>query len=417
VTADSAWRPKIDWISFLEAAPYFTQAITHRSNAGFGLDRDDLKRLAPLVRAVCYYDTFDGEVSNGGVMQYFYNQADYLPEFARAPEFVAVHPALADALPFMTAAHAAFTEVSEEVQALRATDFDERVSELFQRYRPRFEPLERDFFAMNQNLRMRLYRAIIHQPHDYLDIEALEGVPATGVAQVVKELEPRGLTCRLRFVDGFPIGPNLLEDRNGQCHLMVRFTPERDHVDVHRYYAGFDEMRYWVDFKTGMSETRRLKDGRLESLTTQRALCYAHGVTERYREDGSVLHTTLSLDGKTIAEARSDPDGRVWFLQQPLDDGKQRRRWWYPSGLLNAEAISEPDGRARYLGCWAEDGSALAPDGNGLLRHVLPGEGGKEPRWREGRLVNGYIEGDFVLLENGKEVSRETYRNGERVER
>jgi hypothetical protein len=91
VTADSAWRPTIDWISFLEAAPYFTQAITHRSNAGFGLSPEDLGRLAPVVRAA---------------------------------------------------------------------DFDERVSELFQRYRPRFEPLERDFFAMNQNLRMRLYRAI-----------------------------------------------------------------------------------------------------------------------------------------------------------------------------------------------------------------------------------------------------------------
>jgi hypothetical protein len=407
MTADAGWRPRMHWFDLLDAAPYFTQAIM----PGARVTNDQLARAAALVRAVCYYDIFDGEVSNGGLMGYFYNKAHSLRDFTRAPEFVATHPLLADALPSMTAAHAAFAEVREEVEATRTADLDEDVSELFQRHRPRFASLERNFLAIKAALRMRLHRAIVQDPHAYLDIEPCEGVPATGTAHVLTRIEPRGLTCRLRFVDGFPIGPNIVEEREGRCRLVVRFAHDRDHVDVDRFDDGIDESRCWVDFKTGISETRRFEQGRLRLVEGKKLLWQAHGMRETYREDGSVENTDLKLGGKGIAAASYYPDGRLWFLQQSVD-GQRRRRWWFPSGALNVEAIEEADLRIRYLGCWAEDGCSLAPDGNGLLRQLLPREEGVEERWREGRLVAGYLEGDAVWLENGKDVGKMTYRNG-----
>ncbi|MEO0815474.1 MAG: hypothetical protein AAFY60_21625, partial [Myxococcota bacterium] len=65
-------RPETSWTEFLSNAPYFTGAIMG------AIDDGELSRYNERVRAVFYYDIFDGEVSNGGVMQYFFNQAFHL---------------------------------------------------------------------------------------------------------------------------------------------------------------------------------------------------------------------------------------------------------------------------------------------------------------------------------------------------
>ena len=310
----------------------------------------------------------------------------------------------------MTAAQAAFAEVREEVEATRAADLEEDVSELFQRHRPRFAPLERDFLAIKAGLRMRLHRAVVQDPHAYLDIEPCEGVPATGTAHVLTRIEPRGLTCRLRLVDGFPIGPNVVEEREGRCRLVVRFAHDRDHVDVDRFDDGVDKSRCWVDFKTGMSETRLFEQGRLRLVEGKKLLWQAHGIRETYREDGSVENTDLKLGGKGIAAASYYPDGRLWFLQQTVD-GQKRRRWWFPSGALNVEAIEEATCASvtsaagpRMAAHWRP--TAMACCGSCSLAKE------DEERWREGQLVGGYLEGDVVWLENGKDVGKMTYRNG-----
>ena len=63
MTADAGWRPRMHWFELLDTAPYFTQVIMPGARA----TNDQLALAAPLVRAVCYYDIFDGEVPNGGL--------------------------------------------------------------------------------------------------------------------------------------------------------------------------------------------------------------------------------------------------------------------------------------------------------------------------------------------------------------
>ena len=101
-TAPIGKRPRITWAELLLSAPYFSSALAD------AVDEDEIKltKLAPWPKAWLYWDVLDGEVSNGGVTQYFYNQADSLPAFDRAPEHIAAHPVLAPYAHFAREIHA-----------------------------------------------------------------------------------------------------------------------------------------------------------------------------------------------------------------------------------------------------------------------------------------------------------------------
>ncbi|MEM6274687.1 MAG: DUF4375 domain-containing protein [Myxococcota bacterium] len=272
-------RPETTWTAFLSHAPSFTGAL-------MAAVRDsELASYNDRVRALVYYDLFDGEVSNGGVMQYLFNQAFNLPEFEAAPSIIAKDPVLADGAEFVAEVYDRWPKIRSRVSEFCAAD--DWPEELFSDNQ--FEGLEERFFAVNHSIRLKLYAAICRSPHDYVQIR------------------PEPQDAQYRFVDGFPVGPNVIDSHDGE--MVVWFSADRLHVDVERpalLPESGPYSREWVDFRTGASGCRHFTDHRLTSHETRKALWYEHGVREVYREDGAVSSTRLSLDGEAVIECFSD---------------------------------------------------------------------------------------------------------------
>ncbi|MGB0907447.1 MAG: DMP19 family protein [Maricaulaceae bacterium] len=270
-------KPTITWMDFLSAAPYFTSALD--------MAYEDMPKAAPLVRAILYFDIFDGQVCNGGVMQYFFNMAHMLPGFDKAAEYAAQHPALKTALPFMEKAHAAFDAVKDEVATARETN--EWPEDLFSKNN--FDELETEFYAVNHHIRMDVYRAILENPQDYVNIRTNPSDE------------------QLVFENGFPVGPNIIKKKNGDQRI-VWFTPDRMHLEIDEAgwsLDGSDERRrYWVDYRTKMGGSRDFKNGKLERFKTEKSQWYDHGVSQWFNEDGTIDSTTLTLDREKIASQR-----------------------------------------------------------------------------------------------------------------
>lgn len=377
--SDTAFRPVTTWGQWLASAPYFTSAIME------SLDAERAAEAAPLVRAAWYYDLFDGEVSNGGVMQYYYNRALDTPGFDQVPAFVAQNPHLAEALPFVKEVHAAWAVVAPAVIA--AQQKGGWPEELFAAHRERFEALENAFFAVNHRISQRLCAAIVQSPHDYFDIADIPELPARGVAHIVLH----NGTQRLRFENGFPVGPNLLEQRNGECDV-VWFTRDRRLLLAENAYAG-DRNRSWIHYPSQTSGSWHFQaDGRA-SHKASRALWIRHGLEESMDTDGRREQAAVHLQGEERISEGYFPDGRVQYRREVHGREIRELRWW-PNGALNTENVEGRDGRARYLRCLDEHGQELAPAGTGPLREFLGIDEGRH-LWREGRLEGGFIEGEL----------------------
>ena len=395
--------PRIDWSRFLESAPYFNSALIET------VEPELAPELAPLPRAAWYWDLFNGEVSNGGVAQYFYNHGLSLPGFERVPEFLAAHPQLSEALPFVRAAHAAWDEVADRVvQAQEQGDWPE---ELFAALAPRFEQLQSAFFACNHRIACRVHGAIATAPQDYFYIEPVVGVPARGVAHV---LLGDGLH-RLRFKDGFPVGPNLLENGQGDCDV-VWFDDARQLVETHRLGYG-SPMRQWLHFPSLASAELGFDQGGLNRYETRLALWERHGLRETLDEAGRVELTQLHLHGRSLLSEYRHPNGIVSLRIEPEPDGERCTRYW-PSGALNVEYLRNDVGDlSRCLSCLDEDGRDLAPGGNGRWYELIDQSEGAR-LWLEGALVEGRLEGDLLRLRRSpddgsvRELERTRYRGG-----
>lgn len=396
-------RPAIDWPGLLQAAPYFTSAIMDT------LSPEQAPEAAPLVRAAYFYDLFDGQVSNGGVMQYFYNLALSTPGFAQVPAFIAQNPHLAQALPFVEAVHAAWAEVAPAVASAR--DSDEWPEALFSSHRARFEALEKDFYAVNHTISQRLCAAIVQSPHDYFDIAPVPGLPERGVAHIVL----KDGTHRLRFEDGFPIGPNLFERGDGDCDV-VWFSRDRQLLQTETGYGG-TRTRNWLHYPSQAGGIWRLKGGKLQSHEGTRALWHKHGLRESMHANGAPKTASLFRDNQSLGDEHFFADGTLQLRHEKRADGEHRSRYW-PGGALNTESIyDEKTRRERYLQVRDRDGQPLAPEGTGRLHQFLTIEKG-EHRWREGALVDGYLEGPVRWMKakadgsEATEVSRAVYRQG-----
>lgn len=388
--------PAITWPDFLSAAPYFQGAI------GRGLEDGDVLDVAPLHRAAYFYNLFDGEISNGGVIQYFYNQGLSAPGFARAPDFVAENPVLAPALPFLRAVHAAWASVAPAIERVRGeAEWPER---LFEAHRARFEALERDFFACNHGIAQRLAADIVARPHAYFTIAPLAEVPERGVAHVAL----RG-GSRLRFEDGFPVGPNILERRRGGCDV-VWFSRDRTLLTAETGYGG-TRTRAWIHYPTQRSGAWTEAEDGSRQLRPTLALGAEHGLGERFRLDGSLESAAFSRDGRPVwSETGHGPDG-IPSRRVAYDGDTATTRCFWPDGALNTESVTEPGPvwRERFLRCLDPQGRDLAPGGTGRFHQAL-GESGGRRRWREGRLLDGYLEGAVRWMEAAEDGERETGR-------
>ena len=409
-------RPNSDWAQFLEAAPNFLEAIAPDADTDLYGDFD------PVVRAVLYFDLFDGQVANGGVAQYYLNKGCSLREFDRAPDFVAANPVLADAVPFLRQAHAFWVEARTDLAAtlsrpggVVAEDDALRVAEracaLFEAQAGGTGAFEARFFQVHDEIRMRVNRAILETPHAYLDIPAPPGLTGRGIETA--EMDGAYGRWRLRFVDGFPIGPNLCQDAGAPGGLrLLRFTDDRMHLECDDWSSDpQDFRRLWVDYRAGVYSERAFRAGRLNGVQGRRWLGPAHGLSEDYGPDGAVRHTSLSIDGARVIEEYFDDNGGRRLVVQRDPDGREVWRCFHVDGRLNTEAMLTADLRKRYLRCLDPSGADLAPGGTGVFQEYSGVFEGRM-RWLTGTLVDGFLDGDVVRTDNGEVTAVERFEKG-----
>ena len=287
-----------------------------------------------------------------------------------------------------------------------ARSLDDLPSALFQRYAARFEALETAFYAISHTVRRLMEQHLLAHVHDYFDIAPLdEHVPAQGVAWL--KCRGRGYRARLRFVDGFPVGPNVFErGKEGACDV-VSITANRTLLQVDHSGKGASAPGHtWLHYPSGASGRLRFNDGRLQLQETQRELWYEHGLRETYRDDGKIESTVLALDHDVFLRQHFHANGQPLLRATPQGQDTVETRWW-PNGQLNTET-TERDGNTRCLRCLDEAGQDLAPGGNDRFVQTL-GDG----RRREGALKNGLLEGEVIWTDaDGKETGRAHFRGG-----
>ncbi|MGG8166834.1 hypothetical protein PGO42_08725 [Klebsiella aerogenes] len=397
--------PTISWPDFLRAAPWFSAELFD-AVAGKPFDT-----LPPLARAACYWEIFSSEVANGGITQYLYNQGDSLAQFPRAPEFVAVHPALVEGLPFIQQAHAAWEQVADDVrQARESGDWPEA---LFTQYAPLFNELEEAMFQVLDSISCRLNQHIVQSPDDYFRITPLQGVAESGISWV-EHRTGNTVHYLLRFVDSFPVGPNIFELKDGTTHI-VRFSAGRDLLTIEKpNYSGYRQLT--VHYPTQLNTVWDFKkSGQLEGFHTQQALSYRHGLQEIYDDAGNISRLELNLNNTPVHMSYFAPSGTVACSHDHWQQREYRSRYW-PSGQLNTRSVLDLSGdvtRERYLECRDEKGSDLLVNGCGQLYEILSFDAdGTIQRWREGEVVNGYLNGHRIWKDQTGEIDRETFREG-----
>lgn len=400
--------PPTNWPTLIQRAPGFSSVLMDV------LCDEGPTQFAPHIRAVYYYDLFDAQVSNGGVDQYFSNLALSVSDFSRIPEFVAQNPVFDRALPLLREVHAIWDEIASAYRAACDQDEDgdsdasDDCEALLAPYVDRFAAIGKAFYALHHAVRQGLEADIVRMPHHYFSIESVPGLRGTGVEHTVLD----GGTSRLRFEDGFPVGPNILEREDGHCDV-IQFS--RDRQLLHAQTTGFlgNPIHHWVHYPSQASGRWSFNfsgDGRSvrEGL---RSLWQAHGLCEYFHENGQLESASVHWHGEELCSESFYPDGTMQLRIRRRDDGGQHWLRYWPNGALNTERVDDKEGRSHYLRCLDAEGNDLAPHGTGRLYEFLSLDDGMH-QWHEGELLDGYLSG-WVLrmasLPDGSKA-RETER-------
>ncbi|WP_191091626.1 DMP19 family protein [Affinibrenneria salicis] len=211
--------PVITWPDLLLSAPYFSSALVDAVETA----EINWLELAPLPRARLYWDCLTGEIANGGVIQYFYNHGNESSAFDQMAEFYGQHPLLAPHMPLVERILALWPDIAPAVRDARASG--EWPEALFRRYEAQFDALENEILHLNKDLAAQLEHHLLMHLHDYFRLVPLAGVEPKGVSWI--ECRGSGYRGHLRFLDGFPVGPNIFErGKQGGCDV-IWFTPDR----------------------------------------------------------------------------------------------------------------------------------------------------------------------------------------------
>lgn len=375
-------RPKITWGQFLDAAPYFEVPI---QSAYWDEDADGPRsNWGPLVRAIAYFAPFMGQVSNGGVWQYLRNEAGSLPDFECAPEFVGQHPALREASCLMSEAHSQVHLLSQDIE--RDDELDS-IDALEDAHKPWIDDFDARAWRINEACSKRLQHAIVLNPHDYFEItDANTGGPGP------QESPGRNGIWRLKFAEGFPIGPNLMEDAQGRTRVL-RFSSTRGHLGYDALWLGPDERdpdQHWIDFSTGLEGRREFHEGRMRGFDVRLNSQLDYDIREAFSDTGAPRHINVSIGGTSLLKRSPHLPG-PYLISTPRGQVN-----FFADGQLNTECVEET-GAIRYLRCYDEAGANLAPGGTGALRQLTEvSQQGKH--WRVGTLINGYPHGEMQQL-------------------
>jgi Domain of unknown function (DUF4375) len=380
-TEFDAGRPATTWRHLLTQAPYFIGALMDL------VDSSTVEQTSDRVKAAWAFDIFLSEIDNGGVTQYLYNQASDTAFFEQVPAYLALLRCATKALPLVREVHDVWEKVRPAVE--KARESDDWPEALFKKYAKRFAALETSLHAMSHELSQALSAEIMSQPQDFFAIPTLDGIASTGVSYVVTD---DGLT-RLRFVDGFPIGPNLFDDKSGNCH-MVQFNKDRS-VLTSTKPSNYDVIHY----PSMQSVSLRFAKRSLESMATQQAFWTHHGLRSTFKTDGSLDAQVWSEKGREMLSSWSQANGARRYTIETFPDGSELRRCYWANGTINTEArSSERYGAAVYSICQNEDGVSLAPEGTGDYFEIGSEEAG-DRKWREGKLVKGLLQGEVRWME------------------
>ncbi|HBP1105786.1 TPA: hypothetical protein NIB08_000797 [Pseudomonas aeruginosa] len=384
--------PSTDWPTLLRRAPHFSSVIMDE------LCDTDPSAFAPHVRAIYHFDMFDAQVSSGGVAQYFDNVLAHRTDAARIPEYIAQNAMFTSALPLIEEVHAIWS--ARQASLAFPTE--------------RLEALTQAFRAIHYEIRQRLEADIVRSPHRYFSIATVPGLRGKGIEHVALD---EG-THRLRFEDGFPVGPNILETEDGNCDV-ISFSRDRTLVQAETSGLFGGRERRWIHFPSmasGRWSFGALDNGR-STRTDSRALgLRTHGLNESFHADGRLERASLHWHGEELCSEWFYADGTVQLRRQRRDEGEHWLRYW-PNGTLNTESFKDAEGRTHYLRCLDADGHDLAPNGTGRLIEMLSLDDGVR-QWREGDQVNGFLHGPVRRLTSRPDGSkaRETectvYRNG-----
>ena len=369
-------KPKIEWHEFLSAAPNFTALLT---------DDIDMTQLAPLLRAAAYFDIFDGEICNGSVAQYFFNKADSLPGFAQAAQYIAANPIFGPVMHIVNEVHAAWDSCAQNVAAAR--DDADWPEELFEKYHSRFDALQTEFYQLNHAVRNQFSYAVLRTPQDYFELAPIEGVSVTGVSHIAIHQNSK----RLRFKDGFPVGPNVFEKRDGSC-LTVRFSDERDvmeRVDAVQHY--------WVHYPSGRTIDMSFNDKKLDRLSTGLNHFANDGLYDWFHPSGHLRISSRYQQSQELACTRYYLDGSICRTSFFERQGKVETGLW-PNGRVNIRCVEDKNGGLRVIECFAENGDNLAPDGNGQYLEIIS-EQDDHRTWTQGALIKGRLTGEIKRFE------------------
>lgn len=374
------YQPEIHWVQLLKSSPYFSSVLIELT------PQSEINNLSPLAKAIYYYSLFDGDVSNGGVMQYFFNQFNSLPDFDRAADIIGVHPVLKTIEPLVQEVHQAWRSVKDEVE--RAKEVGEWPEALFSAYSDKFSDLQKMFFRNNHEIAHAINAEIVKNPEDYFRLLPLDELSGNGVDVI--ELEQGKI--RLRFENGFPVGPNLFENANGECDV-VWFNKARDLLISETGYRE-NRFRHWIHYPSSISGQWILKESKLENYKSQKGLWNEHGVSCSFASTGSIQQERITNNQQELLVNRYLSDGRYFMSEQKTAEGVLIHRYW-PNGKLNTLSIRDAAFVEKYSECFDEKGHALIANGSGRFHQFL---GVVEGRcaWREGHLINGYLQGEVI---------------------
>lgn len=410
--------PSTDWPALLRSAPHFSSAIVE------ALCESGPDGFAPLVRAAYYFDLFDAQISNGGVDQYFGNVAAKLVDASAVPGIISANPVYAPVLPLIEEAHAIWNAVAEAYLE-DEDDGDEEEDEedededddLLAPHAERMEAIATAFFALHHVVRQRLEEDIVRDPHRYFAIASVDGLRGSGVEHVALADGAH----RLRFVDGFPVGPNLFENADGGCDV-VWFSHDRTLLQCETAGWAAQRERHWIHYPSQASSSwttgENFMSGARQTVRNDRlALGLGHhGLHETFDAQGQRENTQLYWQGEELCSEHFYPGGTPLLRCKRQDKGEHQLRYW-PGGALNTESITGRDGRTRYLRCLDEQGRDLAPGGSGCLVEMLSLDAGVR-QWREGELVEGFLQGPVIRMASltdgsqPRETERTFFSNG-----
>lgn len=298
------------------------------------------KQFSPGQKALYFWWFVDAEVTNGGFVQFYYNQKEkYIPAVLVGLD----HIGASDMAALIRKAHLTFEESRSEIESARNKSLFNQ--DLYKRLKGLTE-LDQEYYNLRDNAMAQLEEYARKHPDEFC----------------VDELEnPIGVYSNKHF--------KTLDD---QGILLEEYTIVNNRL--HGTYKSY--------FETG-AEKEILQYENSIRIGAQKF--YSNGNTREVAtldtETDIIKVETFHLNGKPLKLEHFDANGqkkglfKEWFEDGTLKESatfishtEREGQWtkYWPSGFKRVDAICK-DSKVKFLNYWTADGKQLMKDGNGLF--------------------------------------------------